>query len=132
MYSDVVLGVDHHHFEDILDTYKDSKGYTLDTDLTADDWSSWSAATRAVSARPASLPAGSARAALGRDRRGVRLVDECARGHLSPPARHSRKLGHGGQRAGHGVRQHGRDSATGVAFTRNPSTGEKRSSTANS
>jgi phosphoenolpyruvate synthase/pyruvate phosphate dikinase len=35
------------------------------------------------------------------------------------------KLGHGRQRAGHGVRQYGRHSATGVAFTRNPSTGEK-------
>ena len=38
MYSDVVLGFEHHHFEDILDTYKDSKGYSLDTDMTADDW----------------------------------------------------------------------------------------------
>ncbi len=38
MYSDVVLGFGHHHFEDILDTYKDSKGYTLDTELDADDW----------------------------------------------------------------------------------------------
>src|SRR5437868_9264135 len=38
MYSDVVLDFEHHHFEDILDTFKDSQGYTLDTDLTADDW----------------------------------------------------------------------------------------------
>jgi pyruvate,orthophosphate dikinase len=38
MYSDVVLGFEHHHFEDILDTFKDGQGYTLDTDLTADDW----------------------------------------------------------------------------------------------
>src|SRR3954464_15762016 len=38
MYSDVVLGFEHHHFEDILDTFKDSQGYTLDTDLTAEDW----------------------------------------------------------------------------------------------
>ncbi|MGY4434765.1 hypothetical protein ACVWWO_007242 [Bradyrhizobium sp. F1.13.1] len=38
MYSDVVLGFEHHHFEEILDTFKDSQGYTLDTDLTADDW----------------------------------------------------------------------------------------------
>ncbi len=33
MYSDVVLGFEHHHFEDILDTFKDGQGYTLDTDL---------------------------------------------------------------------------------------------------
>ena len=40
MYGDVVLGVDHHHFEDILEDHKDDKGYSLDTDLTADDWKS--------------------------------------------------------------------------------------------
>jgi pyruvate,orthophosphate dikinase len=38
MYSDVVLGFEHHHFEDILDSYKDSQGYSLDTDLNAEDW----------------------------------------------------------------------------------------------
>src|ERR1700749_4464335 len=38
MYSDVVMGFEHHHFEDILDTFKDGQGYTLDTDLTAKDW----------------------------------------------------------------------------------------------
>jgi pyruvate, orthophosphate dikinase len=38
MYSDVVLGVEHHHFEEILEEYKERKGYVLDTDLTGDDW----------------------------------------------------------------------------------------------
>ena len=38
MYSDVVLGLGHHHFEEILDDHKDRNGYTLDTDLSADDW----------------------------------------------------------------------------------------------
>jgi pyruvate, orthophosphate dikinase len=38
MYSDVVLGLGHHHFEEILDDHKDRKGYVLDTDLNADDW----------------------------------------------------------------------------------------------
>ena len=33
MYSDVVLGIGHHHFEEILDDHKDRNGYTLDTDL---------------------------------------------------------------------------------------------------
>src|SRR5437868_12802309 len=36
--SDLVLDFEHSHFEDILDTFKDSQGYTLDTDLTGDDW----------------------------------------------------------------------------------------------
>ncbi len=38
MYSDVVLGVDHGNFEDLLDAHKDRKGYMLDIDLTAEDW----------------------------------------------------------------------------------------------
>jgi pyruvate, orthophosphate dikinase len=38
MYSDVVLGVDHYHFEEILEIHKESKGLNLDTDLDADDW----------------------------------------------------------------------------------------------
>jgi pyruvate, orthophosphate dikinase len=40
MYANVVLGVEHHHFEEALDAYKDRKGYTLDTDLKAEDWKS--------------------------------------------------------------------------------------------
>jgi pyruvate,orthophosphate dikinase len=38
MYSNVVLDIDIHNFEDILEEYKDRKGFTLDTDLTAADW----------------------------------------------------------------------------------------------
>ena len=38
MYSDVVLGMEHEAFEEILEDYKHRKGYTLDTDLDADDW----------------------------------------------------------------------------------------------
>ena len=38
MYSDVVLGVDHYHFEEILELHKDGNGASLDTDLDAADW----------------------------------------------------------------------------------------------
>ncbi len=38
MYSDVVLGVGHEHFEEILEMHKEDKGLTLDTELTAEDW----------------------------------------------------------------------------------------------
>ena len=37
MYSDVVLGIEHQNFEEILDEHKERNGYTLDTDLNADD-----------------------------------------------------------------------------------------------
>ena len=38
MYGDVVLGVDHGVFEDILDNHKNLGGFRLDTDLSAEDW----------------------------------------------------------------------------------------------
>jgi pyruvate,orthophosphate dikinase len=38
MYSDVVLGIPHDHFEEILEEHKERNGYALDTDLSADDW----------------------------------------------------------------------------------------------
>ncbi|MEE2689360.1 MAG: pyruvate, phosphate dikinase [Pseudomonadota bacterium] len=37
MYSDVVLGVEQSEFEDLLDAHKDAKGVSLDTELDADD-----------------------------------------------------------------------------------------------
>jgi len=38
MYSNVVLEIDHHNFEAILEEHKERKGYLLDTDLAAADW----------------------------------------------------------------------------------------------
>ncbi len=38
MYSNVVLGIDHHNFEEVLEEVKEDKAYRLDTDLSADDW----------------------------------------------------------------------------------------------
>lgn len=37
MYADVVLGVDHDHFEDLLDLMKNERDFSQDTDLSADD-----------------------------------------------------------------------------------------------
>jgi len=38
MYCDVVLGVDHYNFEELLEIHKEENGYVLDTELGADDW----------------------------------------------------------------------------------------------
>ncbi|MEP6784260.1 MAG: pyruvate, phosphate dikinase [Sphingomonadales bacterium] len=38
MYADVVLGLDHGAFEEALEIAKEDKGVSLDTDLDADDW----------------------------------------------------------------------------------------------
>src|SRR6195256_2428888 len=127
MYSDVVLGIGHHHFEEILDDHKDRNGYTLDTDLTADDW-----------------------VAMVR-RFKERLEEE--QGEPFPQDPHQQLWGAIGAVFGSWMNQRaityrrlhdipeswgtavnvqamvfgnmGETSATGVAFTRNPSTGEK-------
>jgi pyruvate,orthophosphate dikinase len=38
MYGQVVLGVDHHHFEELIENHKLETGANLDTDLSAEDW----------------------------------------------------------------------------------------------
>jgi hypothetical protein len=61
----------------------------------------------------------------GADRRRLRLLDERPGHRLPPQVQHSPGMGHRGQRAGDGLRQHRRESGSGVAFTRDPATGEK-------
>ena len=74
MYSNVVLDIKHHDFEEILDHYKHQNGYDLDTDLAAEDWQTIIAELQADGAGQArqALPARHQRAALGRNRRGLR------------------------------------------------------------
>ena len=95
MYSDVVLGVGHEHFEELLDHHKERQGYSLDTDLVRRRLGrAGRALQEARQGRTGpGLPAGSARAALGRDRSRVRLVDEPARHHLSQTAQYSGRAG---------------------------------------
>jgi pyruvate,orthophosphate dikinase len=38
MYGQVVLGIDHHHFEELIENHKLETGANLDTDLSAEDW----------------------------------------------------------------------------------------------
>ena len=67
MYGDVVLGVDHYHFEEILEIHKEDKGYVLDTEMGADDWQAVvQGFKKKVDAElGASLPAGPARNSFG-------------------------------------------------------------------
>jgi pyruvate,orthophosphate dikinase len=127
MYSDVVLGVEHHHFEEVLDDHKDRQGYALDTDLDADDWVALVARYKERLAEEHGTPFpqdphdqlwGAISAVFG--------------SWMNQRAITYRRL--------HGIPEHwgtavnvqamvfgnmGESSATGVAFTRNPSTGEK-------
>jgi pyruvate,orthophosphate dikinase len=47
MYGHVVLGVEHHHFEELLELHKEDRGVSLDTELTAEDWKTLVAAYKA-------------------------------------------------------------------------------------
>ena len=112
MYSDVVLGIEHQQLRGHpRATTRTRAGYTLDTELDRRRLGRrWSRATRSASRR--------SRASRSRRTRTTQLWGaigavfgswmNAARHHLSPPARHPGKLGHRRQRAGHGVRQHGR------------------------
>lgn len=127
MYGDVVMGVDHDSFEEILENAKADGGHDQDTDLSADDWKGVITAYKKL------------------------IVDELGSGFPQDPKEqiwgaigavfsswmNQRAITY---RRLHGLPADwgtavniqamvfgnmGEESATGVAFTRNPSTGEK-------
>src|SRR5215469_10077062 len=127
MYSDVVLGVEHSLFEEILDDEKDAKGVELDTDLDAEDLK-----------RVAGEFKRRVEKELGRPfPEDVREQLWGAIGAVfgswqSPRANTYRKLHNIPSDWGTAVTvqamvfgNRGETSATGVAFTRDPATGEK-------
>ena len=128
MYSDVVLGFEHHHFEDILDTYKDGKGYSLDTELTTDDWVTLVGKYKEAVARETGkeFPQDPHAQLWG-------AVGAVFSSWMNARAVTYRRLHDIPESWGTAVNiqsmvfgNMGETSATGVAFTRNPSTGEKR------
>jgi len=127
MYSNVVLGVGHHHFEDVLEAFKDRKGFTLDTDLSAQDWKGLIERYKTIVERELGRPFpqdpeeqlwGAIGAVFG--------------SWMTPRAIKYRELHAIPESWGTAVNVQamvfgnmGETSATGVAFTRNPSTGER-------
>src|ERR1700732_3494633 len=128
MYSDVVLGFEHHHFEDILDTFKDGQGYTLDTDLAGEDSVELVGRYKDAVARETGTdfpqdPHDQLWGAIG----------AVFSSWMNARAVTYRKLHDIPESWGTAVNVQamvfgnmGETSATGVAFTRNPSTGESR------
>ena len=128
MYSDVVLGVDHHVFEEILDNFKSAAGAELDTDLTAEDWEKIvdeykEAVTREHGQPFPQDPHQQLWGAIGAvfDSWNNARAVTYRRLHGIPDdwgtAVNVQAMVFGNR---------GQTSATGVAFTRNPSTGDKR------
>jgi len=127
MYADVVLGVDHHEFEEVLEDHKDKNELSLDTEITADDWIKIIEEFKAIVERELERPFpqdpheqlwGAIGAVFG--------------SWETPRAKTYRRLHEIPGDWGTAVNVQamvfgnmGETSATGVAFTRNPSTGEK-------
>ncbi len=127
MYSNVVLEVDVHNFEDILEQYKEAKGYSLDTDLSAEDWRAVIADYKARVVEETGKP-------FPQDPRDQLwgAVGAVFSSWMNQRAITYRRLNHIPAEWGTAVNVQamvfgnmGETSATGVAFTRNPSTGEK-------
>src|ERR1700730_12207312 len=128
MYSDVVLGFEHAHFEDILDTYKDGQGYSLDTDLTGDDWIELVGRYKEVVEREtgSAFPQDPHAQLWG-------AIGAVFSSWMNARAVTYRRLHDIPESWGTAVNVQamvfgnmGETSATGVAFTRNPSTGESK------
>jgi pyruvate, orthophosphate dikinase len=128
MYSDVVLGVGHHHFEEILDDHKDRNGYDLDTDVTAEDWVELVGRykERVEEEHRAPFPQDPHQQLWG-------AIGAVFGSWMNQRAITYRRLHAIPESWGTAVNVQamvfgnmGETSATGVAFTRNPSTGEKQ------
>jgi pyruvate,orthophosphate dikinase len=128
MYGDVVLGIGHHLFEDILDGHKDRRGFKLDTELSAEDWADVIERFKKLVAEENGKPFpqdpheqlwGAIGAVFGSwmNQRAITY----RRLHAIPEswgtAVNVQAMVFGNM---------GETSATGVAFTRNPSNGERR------
>src|SRR4051812_5568545 len=127
MYSDVVLGVGHHHFEEILDDHKDRNGYTLDTEVTADEWKKlvkrYQELVQEEHGEP--FPQDPQKQLWG-------AIGAVFSSWMNQRAITYRRLHNIPESWGTAVNVQamvfgnmGDESATGVAFTRNPSTGER-------
>ncbi|WP_375465459.1 pyruvate, phosphate dikinase [uncultured Methylobacterium sp.] len=127
MYANVVLGVEHHAFEEALEHYKAGKGFDLDTELGAGDWKHLIERYKVIvadehgSAFP-QKPEDQLWGAIGA------VFDSW----MIPRAKKYRELNGIPESWGTAVNVQamvfgnmGDTSATGVAFTRNPSTGER-------
>jgi pyruvate,orthophosphate dikinase len=126
MYSNVVLGVEHHAFEEALEHYKEGKGITLDTELGAEDWKQLVTKYKAIvrDEHGSDFPQAPEDQLWG-------AISAVFDSWMIPRAKKYRELNGIPESWGTAVNVQamvfgnmGDTSATGVAFTRNPSTGE--------
>ncbi len=127
MYSNVVLGVEHHAFEEALEQYKERKGAELDTELGAEDWKTLIQTYKTIvrEEHGSDFPQEPQDQLWG-------AIGAVFDSWMIPRAKKYRELNQIPESWGTAVNVQamvfgnmGETSATGVAFTRNPSTGER-------
>jgi pyruvate,orthophosphate dikinase len=127
MYASVVLGIEHHIFEEILEYYKENKGVTFDTELSVGDWeklvTDFKSRVERTSGKP--FPQDPREQLWG-------AIGAVFDSWMTPRAVSYRRLHDIPGNLGTAVTLQamvfgnmGETSATGVAFTRNPSTGAR-------
>ena len=128
MYSDVVMEVGKKYFEELIDKMKEEKGVTQDTDLTADDLKTLAEQFKAEykSKIGSDFPSEPKDQLMG-------AIKAVFRSWNNPRAIYYRRMNDIPSSWGTAVNVQamvfgnmGDTSGTGVAFTRNPSTGEKK------
>ncbi|MEZ5813160.1 MAG: pyruvate, phosphate dikinase [Alphaproteobacteria bacterium] len=126
MYGDVVLGVDHHEFEDVIERYKRDEDLKQDTDIPAEGWKQIVGEYKAVVERETGqpFPHDPAEQLWG-------AISAVFKSWMVPRAITYRRIHEIPESWGTAVNVQsmvfgnmGEDCATGVAFTRDPSTGE--------
>jgi pyruvate,orthophosphate dikinase len=128
MYSNVVLDLEHHMFEEILDDHKERLDVSVDTALTADDWAAvikdYKAAVRDALGKP--FPQDAQEQLWG-------AIGAVFASWMNDRAKFYRRMHDIPEAWGTAVNiqsmvfgNMGETSATGVAFTRNPSNGDAR------
>jgi pyruvate,orthophosphate dikinase len=126
MYSNVVLEIDHHNFEELLENYKLTKGVLSDTDLKAEDWKTIIVNYKDIVKKniKKDFPQDANEQLWG-------AISAVFQSWQNQRAKTYRKLNSIPEEWGTAVNiqsmvfgNMGNDCATGVAFTRNPSTGE--------
>ncbi|MGB9731785.1 MULTISPECIES: pyruvate, phosphate dikinase [Calditerrivibrio] len=127
MFSNVVLGVEHSKFEKLISEVKKGKGYSLDTDLTAEDWKGLVEKFKALVQNETGKPF--PQDVMEQLKLAINAVFDSWDNQRAKTYRKINKIPDDWGTAVNVVAMvfgnMGNDSGTGVAFTRNPSTGEK-------
>lgn len=128
MFGTTVFNLDDEVFEEPLKAYKDGKGYKLDTEMTAEDWKALVAEYKTLHKKHAGVEF--PQDVFSQLELATKAVFESWNGKKAVDYRKATKISDDLGTAVNIVTMvfgnMGEDSGTGVAFTRNPSNGEKK------